>query len=150
MSALSTPVAHEQWITAHSPEDGFLAATINDNGSIFGEVCQEKCIWFVTLDQVCEPGSTYPTLANTQNGAVMLSLVCDKQVEQKWRYYFPEFESVQNAVTDKGDRMGFAIPIKDGSFIVARFSLHGADAAVNEMLDQAIQANKRSTSDLRL
>ena len=69
-----------------------------------------------------------------------------------YRYVFTDFDSVNNSVL-KSQRIGFAFPLRGDQFIVVRFDLDGAFAALRTMRAAAaarIQPGRRTTFDQKL
>jgi hypothetical protein len=157
-AAVSTAnVAYQDWMSGAPDSDTFAALTINDGGSVFGQACSisaDNCNWVVTMNQACKPGDSYGSLVNTDNpnvGSLVVTLVCDRQVNQKWRYLIGEADDITKAVTTAGGtRLGFAVALQDGSFVVVRFSIAGATDARRDMLSRASEAQKQSTGDIKL
>ncbi len=126
------------WSVGTSEDEGAtFAATMNDSGSLFGEVCgiaDKKCFWLLAYDVKCDlddAKARYPILANTDRGATHLTLECLGPMSDggTYRYRIVEWSTLE-AVLKDSSRVGFALPLASDQFRVLRFSNDGrAEAA---------------------
>lgn len=135
--------AHAQWEAGPMEgQEGVYAATVNDDGALFGRYCyfsDQKCLWLITSTLGCEPGSSYPALASSI-GATQLEVVCGGPAlnGRGHRYYLTPYDTVQRLV-EAGGILGIALVEQGGTFRVSRFNLNGS----KRMLEQANTAFDR-------
>lgn len=148
------PVTYGDWYMAPTDDaDFFVAFTINDSGSTFGQRCEVasgNCFWIVISKSACETKAKYPALANATSGADGLEIICDgKTSDGSFRYIFTDFSKL-NTLVDSGERISFAVPMQGDEVRVMRFSLAGAKKAVDAMRTKAMEKKQTSTSDVTL
>ena len=138
-SAVWTPTQAQvqsfgEWVADRS---SLYAGSVNDSGHVFAQFCfatEGSCVWLVALSQACEQDSEYSVLANSDAGAVHLRVRCQGQLEGgRYRYVFTDFSEIDNIVRRNSSLVGFAIPLQSGEFVVVRFKLRGAVAAIDAM-----------------
>ncbi len=142
-----------QWITDTTSAEQKFAATFNDSGSLLGQYCYASngmCYWIVSMDSKCEDGHEYPTLVNSDTGAVQLTLVCSGAVKNStnYRYIFKNFDAIEDVVS-KNKSIGFAVPMESGRFRVVRFLLDGADESIAALQQAAAKAISKTPSNTK-
>ncbi len=145
------------WIVDLSTTQGFVyAANINDSGGLFGQYCYLKegtCLWLLAMKTACKEGEKYVVLVNSDMGVLTLDLHCDGQLANgNYRYVFGDFDDV-DALVKSANRMGFAIALKGGEFIVVRFVLSGGNQAISAMRKEAdkwMSVPRTGTRDQRM
>lgn len=113
------------------------AATANDDGAIFGEYCgfsSKKCSWEIGIDMACTKGADYPVLANTDKGAINLTLLCVGPMPGGilYEYIFKNWKDLEN-VAKSGSMIGIAAPLQADQFKVYRFVLDGLNQSTNSL-----------------
>lgn len=142
------PAKFGSWfVDSAADKDTLYAATLNDSGSLLGIYCfisSADCLYAIGMDSACVSESTYPTLANADNGTSIHHLYCDKSVGSNYRYYFKNFDDIELSVTT-AKRIGFAIPLQGDQFKVVRFDLDGASKAISFMKSLLRDLHNEST-----
>jgi hypothetical protein len=122
-----------------SVENGVYETYIaNESGSTLGLLCTESdCSFYLRADITCESGGTYLALINSESGAASHELSCAPlTINNNTEYVLligdlkPFAEVVISSTT-----IGFAIPMANGQFKVSRFSLRGANKALEAVVD---------------
>jgi hypothetical protein len=132
------PVIFQDWGTGMGKDNTFMfAATVNDSGETFGEFCYFKtksCSWYVLLHTACKPGTVTPVLANSDASALPLVVTCNGQMPGGELYSdaFGNWKDLETVLTDS-IHIGFAIPLAEDRFTVARFSLNGRTKSTQVM-----------------
>jgi hypothetical protein len=150
--ALAQVKTFRDWaVGVTADKEGLFAATVNESGGVFGEYCypaQSNCWWVLSNDTICEDGSKYPVLVNTDKGSASTQIVCMK-VDGKSRYVFAPYKEIETII--EGARwLGMAFPMQNGRFQVSRFSLDGAAEAVPFMerkMKSTTERASQSTAD---
>jgi len=140
-----------------SNQDFLFAATVNDSGALLGQFCytdEAACLWLLTSDSSCEKNVKYPALINSDGGAFLAEFVCQGQIEsrQRFGYAFANFEQMNHLIAS-ATKVGIAFPLQGDQFRVMRFSLRGAQHALNKMHSEAerlMKKNQRTTRDIFL
>ena len=145
------PVTVKDWVFQKQGNGTAEAWTVNESGSQLGVVCYRKgsCLaYFVSDSGSCDDGSKYPALMNAGSGALSLSTVCRKIETDSGKARFVlvinEFDPVLDSML-KDHNMGIVIPMANGMFKVARFSLEGSNEALSAV-NRAIGATKTTSS----
>lgn len=132
-----------QWTVSTDNPDMMYAVVLNDSGALFGEYCypgKQSCMWLISLSTACEDGHQYPVLANSDSGAVHLSIQCQGPIssgqEKSYAYAFTDFDAVDDLVTHSR-RVGFAVPLESDRFRVVRFNIEGSARALAELRGKA-------------
>lgn len=125
------------WGTSYSKDGDFVfAATMNDSDALLGQYCyfkEDACLWMLGTRTRCAENHKYPVLANSESGSFPLEIYCTGKVSNgSYLYAFTDCESISDMVS-KGSMVGFAIPLLSDQFKVVRFSLRGANSAINKM-----------------
>ena len=132
---------------ANTQSYGASAATMNDSGNLFGQLCfteDQNCLWvLVVTESTCNQGSTYSALINASTGAVPVELTCEIYGGTHF-LTFNSFDAIRDVVL-KNERLGIAFPMKDGRFTVMRFSLVGANSAIQAASQIVLDADNEST-----
>lgn len=134
------------WVAGIADSDTHAALTESDSGAAFGQVCVpslDQCIWIVNFDSSCKSGDRYHALINSDHGAESVELICDRRLDGgSYRYFLDDFDAIDNLVRNSS-RFGIAIPLEGDEFLVLRFSMRGANAAVDFMRGKAGDLAKR-------
>jgi hypothetical protein len=136
-----------KWTVVTDDPTMMYAVTFNDSGALFGQYCypdKGSCLWLISTSTSCEKDHKYPVLANSDGGAVPLTLHCQgtigsKGVDAKYAYVFNDFDAVTNLVKN-ATRIGFAMPLQADQFKVVRFEVGGSAAALAAMRSKASAA----------
>jgi hypothetical protein len=134
------------WITDIDGEinEAYVA---NDSKSIFGLICIDKCLWYVDFQRACEDGDKYTALMAHANSAGAIELTCLKY-EKRHILILNDFTKVQNA-TLESDNLGFAIALQSGRFHVSRFSMKGARAAQERVVNASLGKQRGKSSGFK-
>jgi hypothetical protein len=150
-----------KWTVVTDDPTMMYAVTFNDSGALFGQYCypdKGTCLWLMSTSTSCEKDHKYPILANSDGGAVQLTLQCqgpigDKGTDAKYAYVFTDFDEVSDLVKN-ATRIGFAVPLQADQFKVVRFEVDGSAAAISAMRDKASAAmddkKAKGTKDMTL
>ncbi|MGB4294144.1 MAG: hypothetical protein WBJ16_00725 [Smithellaceae bacterium] len=139
-----------EWFTGITDSGELIyATTINDSGNLLGQYCAPStgnCVWLLGMSTACKEDDQYPVLANSDVGAVHITVRCDAKLDKGlYRYVFTDFDIMNNIVT-KGLRVGFAVPLQADQFRVVRFDLNGARRAITLMRAAAEEAHQKASS----
>ena len=133
-------VAYQNWIvdiTNNTTE----AHTANDSGSSFGLFCsRDSCLFYVHQNFDCKPGEKYSALVNSGAVSGPVSVECAKINGNIFQILVP-FNLVLEA-SKNAEVIGFAFPLSNGTFTVARFSLAGSAEAMKRTLIEAAKAHQ--------
>ena len=133
-------VTYKNWIvdiTNNTTE----AHTANDSGSSFGLFCnRDSCLFYVHQNFDCKPGEKYSALVNSGAVSGPISVECAKINGNVFQILVP-FNLVLEA-SKNAEVIGFAFPLSNGAYTVARFSLAGSAEAMKRTLIEAAKANK--------
>lgn len=142
------------WSVAFTHDKSSIyASTFNDSGAVLGEWCSfstKSCTWMMGTDTGCKTEHVYPVLANSDQGAAHLDLICRGPIAgtgygNTYAYAFSTVADLQAAMK-KGLIVGIAAPMKQDQFRVYRFNLDGAMAASQQAEAQFFKAlNERKT-----
>lgn len=137
---------HQDWNS--TVRNGFYEAyTFNESDSSFGLFCMEKCFYYVNMNVKCKEGDKYSALLATSNGSISVTLNCFA-LKERWISLIEPFDDV--GVMIKGaETVGFAIALKSGKFNVSRFSLKGAQKAMETILIEAVKNNEKKQSGFK-
>lgn len=150
-----------KWTVVTDDPTMMYAVTFNDSGALFGQYCypdQGSCLWLISVTTSCEKDHKYPVLANSDGGAVPLTLQCQgpiggKGEDAKFAYVFTDFDAVSNLVKS-ATRIGFAVPLQADQFKVVRFEVDGSAPALSAMRSKASaamdQGKAKNTKDQTL
>lgn len=111
------------------------ASTTNSSGSSIGFLCvggSEMCGPYLALSVDCEETATYPTMINSPVGAFHATTTCAIIAGRK--YHLINEVEIFNQAIESGGEIGFAFPLQNGKFQVARFSTIGAITAIKDAL----------------
>jgi hypothetical protein len=151
LSAPGTLYAFGDWFYSFKNKDFFLAATINAAGHLLGQYCyfeSESCIYIIGIGITCTPGHQYPVLVNSDAGSSRVSFVCSHKYEDQYVLAINTFDDIDRVIR-KATRVGFAVPMQNDDFKVARFSLRGAAQTIDFMLDAAETRMNRKLDNRR-
>lgn len=148
LSPLSYAESFGSWTTGVGTSRTYhYAATVNDSGALLGIYCypsENSCVWILGTFTTCEKGDSYPILANSDTGAIHLSILCDGKADNKlYRYAFTNFDAI-NDLIKKGAKVGFAVPLQSDEFRVIRFDLGGSNRAIAAMTEKANRETESS------
>ncbi len=160
-SALAHAQDFGKWTVVTDDKTMMYAIVFNDSGALFGQYCYPEkgsCLWLISASTSCEKDHKYPVLANSDGGAVPLTLQCQgsiggKGTEAKYAYVFTDFDEVSNLVKN-ATRIGFAVPLQADQFKVVRFEVDGSAEAITAMRNKASattdEKKSKNTKDLTL
>ena len=133
-------VAYKNWIvdiTNNTTE----ARTANDSDSSFGLFCsKDSCLFYVHQNFDCTPGEKYSALVNSGAVSGPVFVECTKINGNIFQILEP-FNLVLEA-SKNAEVIGFAFPLSNGAFTVARFSLAGSAEAMKRTLIEAAKAHQ--------
>ena len=148
----ASEVRFGSWQSASDSEKSyFVAATSNDSGNTMGVTCYvstETCYWILITGHACDIGGNYIALVNAGAGAKAVELKCIKVQDVKM-LVFTDFEAIESTIR-ANSRAGIAFPMQDGTFVVMRFSLDGANSAIDHAKEKAAEEAGKSTRDQRI
>lgn len=131
------------WDDASGRESGSLfALTMNDADQSLGQFCypgEGKCYWVVTTPTPCTKGGRIPILVNGEEGAASAVLHClgEKVIsgQTHHRLVFADFDAFDKLMRNlkQSPSLGVVLPTDGDKFRVMRFSLNGAQAAIDAM-----------------
>ena len=140
-SLIFSPISFSQaqiskdWHWDLSYSDYAYAATANSDGRILGQYCyyaDGSCVYLVSLGILCESGAEYPSILNSNTGAVDVRLICGDKYQGENVFFIKPFDDVDNIVLT-ASTIGFAVAMEEGTFKVVRFSLLGSTHAIKMM-----------------
>lgn len=139
-SLISSPISFSQaqiskdWHWDLSYSDYAYAATVNSDGRILGQYyyADGSCVYLVSLGILCESGAEYPSILNSNTGAVDVRLICGDKYQGENVFFIKPFDDVDNIVLT-ASTIGFAVAMEEGTFKVVRFSLLGSTHAIKMM-----------------
>lgn len=147
------------WDDASAKSMGSLfALTMNEAEQSMGQFCyasEGKCYWILTLPTACSKGAKIPVLVNGEAGAGGGTLHClgDRVIAGKthYRMVFADFDAFDELFRQlgKSPSIGVAFPTEGDKFRVARFSLEGAVAAVDQMRKKLARATQGGSNATR-
>ncbi len=117
------------WLVATSADGSYsYAATVNGQGEVFGEFCAYRaasCRWLLAVRTRCRFGDVYPILANSRSGANPVAIFCVGALGNSvYGMALMNREKLEQSIAHAA-RVGFAVPLGNGGFTVARFQLNG-------------------------
>ena len=118
---------HGDWWT-DSNGKYMQAYTLNESGAALGVICSEYCIYYANLLAKCNVGNSYNALLSTENGATPIRAKCEI-IDDRYLLTLQTNADITASLYG-AQTAGIAIPLEDGRFSVARFSLFGSDEAV--------------------
>jgi hypothetical protein len=134
-------VAYQNWVVDIS-SNNTEAHTINESGSSFGLFCSgDTCLFYLHQNYDCKPGEKYSALINSGSLSGPVTLQCTKINGSTFQIIDP-FNLVLDACKNFAI-VSFAIPLSDGRFTIARFSLAGSAEAMRFTLIEASKAKLR-------
>ena len=129
------------WYVVRSDNGDMVAATL-ENGTqyMLGYRCFKelgRCAHVLVADIDCTDGQMYPVLVNSDYSSLSMNALCENNTSTgKAELVLSEFDSIHK-IMEKSNIVGFAIPMADGLFKVVRFSLRGANEAMQYASDTA-------------
>lgn len=153
-SAASLTFGH--WLVATSADGrNAYAATVNGQGEVFGEFCNYRsasCRWLLTVRTPCRFGDVYPVLADSRSGANPIAIFCVGALGRgAYGMVLMNGRKLEQSITHAA-QVGFAVPLGDGGFTVARFPLGGRVQATSFLLKSffaEIERRQQARSALR-
>ena len=130
----------------------------NDSGHELGIYCpyqdgkEGKCYWLVGISISCKEGAKYPVLVSNAEGAEALEMHClgRSDASSAYQYVFSNFAKIDSIVR-KESRVGIALALDGGRFLVVRFDVARADAALDALRDAVNKIRPvRGTKDEKL
>jgi hypothetical protein len=138
LAADAPPHQVKDWVFEPMSGGGAIARTNNDSGSVLGIVClkYQDCYVYFSAGSTCEPGSKYPMLLNSDEGAMPVTGTCtDISAASNKRQFVQSldpFDKITAAMLHN-HWMGVAVPMANGQFKVSRFSLEGSNETFAEV-----------------
>ena len=147
--AASKPVSYGRWIVIREGE-WVEASTDNGSGSEFGLLCSAECMIYLDFRIECEDGHDYPAMINSGAGAVSISMRCHHYGDRP--IFITEASGDYVDMLEQGKEVGFAFPLQNGQFRVARFSTHGGYEAILAALRIAMKSGtlKEAPKDVEI
>ncbi len=127
------------WYVIRSDNGDMVAVTL-ENGTQYelGYRCFKQlgqCAHVLVADIDCTDGHMYPVLVNSDYASLSMNALCENNTSTgKAELVLSEFDSIHK-IMEKGNIVGFAIPMANGLFKVVRFSLRGANDAMKYASD---------------
>lgn len=119
-------------------EDTVEAYTFNDSKSSFGFFCKgETCLYYLNLSLECSSNSKTPVLMSGDGAGSAFMMTCMKLGGRNFQI-LDDPEVVKRAV-NSGKKIGFSVALQGGDFMLAQFSLNGAQAAIERAIVEAKQ-----------
>jgi hypothetical protein len=120
-----------------------IALSVNSDLSRAGVFCDvnQGCQSFISMNMPCDTGATIPLMANSSKGAYILTATCSLVAGNQY-LVIEQFDDAVG-IFESGAEIGFAAPMKDGKFVVTRFSTTGAAAAIKKA--RALPATQKTT-----
>ncbi len=133
--ASATALTFGHWLVATAADGSYTyAATANRQGEVFGEFCDYKsasCRWLLAVHTPCRFGDVYPVLANSASGANPIAIFCVGGIGGRtFGMALMNRKKLEQSIGNAA-RIGFAVPLGDGGFVVARFELKGRVQAMS-------------------
>jgi hypothetical protein len=118
----------------------FLWVSTRSDRASLGQYCNvgsAACAWILVLRGAeCTEGEQHPVLVNTERAASHHLLQCMGEVPDAGAAFaFTDFDRIDFAVRH-ARQLGIAIPEQDDDIGVMRFTLAGAEAAIDEMREE--------------
>ena len=133
-------------INASDNSGDVIAITTGSNaGEMLGYRCTlrtSECVYVLVPGSKCDRGDSYPMLMNAKTGASQVEGVCLNSNEKINDMVLKPYKSIENAIKNSSEMIGFAIPMASGAFKAVRFSTDGAFAAIQEAEKIANQRKK--------
>ena len=147
--AASKPVSYGRWVVIREGE-WVEASTDNGSGSEFGLLCSAECMIYLDFRIECEDGHDYPAMINSGAGAVSISMRCHHYGDRP--IFITEASGDYVDMLEQGKEVGFAFPLQNGQFRVARFSTHGGYEAILAALRIAMKSGtlKEAPKDVEI
>ncbi|MBE7927631.1 hypothetical protein [Pseudomonas saudiphocaensis] len=121
------------WVVIKSNDNlDLIAVTVNDSGNFIGFRCyssSKNCIHVLSANTNCTDGAKYPILINSDYSSMSMDAVCGKNGNGH-ELYLTKYDDIHDLL-QKGNNIGFAIPMESGQFKVVRFSLSGSEKAMD-------------------
>ena len=121
---------HNDWWTIIKG-NYFYAYTNNESDAALGVICSDGCVYYANLLVECKEGESYNALLSTENGAIPIRITC-MFVDDKYLFSLQPNDDITSAFNG-AKTVGIAVPLDDGKFSVARFSLTGSENAFKEL-----------------
>jgi uncharacterized protein YqgC (DUF456 family) len=145
------PVAVKSWAYQDFGNGSTLALTKSNRGAILGVYCAlGGCQIVLGTSMACRAGNHYTSLASSDSGARAVEGTCINisSAAEKPRYVLAlsDFTTMLTVLL-QDHSIAFAVPAADGTFVVVRFSLEGANealAAINHIQRDQAQPNKKA------
>jgi hypothetical protein len=122
-------------VNADDGSGDVIAGTINDSGKeTLGYRCflkDGRCLYVLIAGTRCESGGEYPMLINSPSGAGPVTGMCLK-AEAGDQLVLTPYKAVESPIQKSTGILGIAIPMESGAFRGVRFSMRGANAAIQE------------------
>lgn len=130
-------VKYQDW-AVQIGEDTVEAYTFNDSKSSFGFFCKgETCLYYLNLSLECSSNSKTPVLMSGDGAGSAFMMTCMKLGGRNFQI-LDDPEVVKRAV-NSGKKIGFSVALQGGDFMLAQFTLNGAQAAIERAILEAKQ-----------
>ena len=138
---------YQNW-TAELSGSSNEAYTIADANTSFGTFCSGgQCLFYLHQGLNCAPGAKYSVLMNSPSISTALTMECTLINGNIFQILTP-FNAVLKA-TQAGESIGFAVALQSGAFAVSQFSLVGAKPAIERVLNEAANSQKKEQKQVQ-
>ncbi|WP_303761181.1 hypothetical protein [Alcanivorax jadensis] len=123
-----------------------IATTANESGSFIGFRCfakSQECAHVLFADIECTDGGSNPILINSDYSALSMNAFCSKN-GANYELLLTPYDDIHR-ILQKGNDVGFAIPMASGQFKVVRFSLNGSEKAMEYVKEKTSRLGKRDS-----
>lgn len=142
-TSIAGDIVSKDWVWNIDDNEIPYAATTNSAGQLLGQYCYPKlgkCMYLVGFSITCEEDSNYPALVNTDKGAQSIQLICGGKLDDVDQNVLmaSNFDELDKIIRG-ASRIGFVIPMQSDDFKAVRFSLRGAEDALDRMRAAALK-----------
>jgi hypothetical protein len=132
LASTSSYAQTSSWIFKDIGNGNRIAQSVNSDLSRAGVYCDvnQGCQSFISMNSPCDTGATIPLMANSSKGAYIFTATCNFVAGNQY-LIIEQFDDAIG-IFESGSEIGFAAPMKDGKFIVTRFSTLGAVSAIKK------------------
>ena len=133
------------WRVGATNDSGFYAGTTSEGNAILAQLCypaSRRCVWVIDTPSSCDKNSQIPAIINSSSGAAAVTLICTgshmyiDQTQYNQKLISPA-RATDNTIAQAVGTIGLAFPLKSGEFQSDRYSLSGAQDAVQALMDLA-------------
>jgi hypothetical protein len=130
-------IKYQDW-AVQLGDDTVEAYTVNSSQSSFGFFCKgETCLYYLNLNLECPANSKTPVLLSGEGAGSAFLTTCMKLGGRNFQI-LDEPELVKRTVYG-GKKIGFSVALQGGEFILAQFTLNGAQVAIERAVAEAKQ-----------